>query len=261
MTRPDFVPIFPGKWGKVALCRPEVQNQWLRMKMLMCESGRYGYLCSQDGSPLRSELAARGCGLDLSTYELGLAELSEAGIIHTDKHECIFDPEMVRFASEWADPVRLAEQSRIANCERQQRYRNNHRNVTQPVTVTPESVFVLTPNSLRSKDLENTSEVVIPDWMPLEAWEEYTKKVRPKLRAPNTPLALKRLISKLDDFRLKGYDPQIILINAITYGWKGFWEPQENGNGGNGAAIPRGQREADATRAEAIRRMGEKAKC
>jgi hypothetical protein len=78
VTRPDFVAVYPGQCGKLAMCRMEAQGQWFRMQMLMCESGRYGYLCSQDGSPLRSELAARACGLDLSTYELGLAELTEA---------------------------------------------------------------------------------------------------------------------------------------------------------------------------------------
>lgn len=63
--------------------------------MLMHESGRYGYLCAHDGSALSNDMAARGCGMRIEDYELGLTELSAAGIIHHDKNKVIFDPELL----------------------------------------------------------------------------------------------------------------------------------------------------------------------
>ena len=226
----------------------------------MSESVRYGYLCGTSGTALTDSMAARGCGFEEAAYRLGLCQLDEAGIIHRNKQGVIYDPEMVRFAAEWVEDVNSLDRSRLSNRLRQQKFRegkgNATCNVTPTVTVTPEPVFVLS-SSLSSKELKpNTSEVLLPDWLPLEAWEEYTKKVRPKLKAPNTPLAHKRLINQLNEFRLKGLDPKLIIENAILYGWKGFWEPKEIG--GQDDPLGRGEREAAATRAEAVRRLGQK---
>jgi hypothetical protein len=221
----------------------------------MSESVRYGYLCGTSGTALTDSMAARGCGFEEAAYRLGLCQLDEAGIIHRNKQGVIYDPEMVRFAAEWVEDVNSLDRNRLSNRMRQQKFRerkcNTPSNASGNVTVTPDHVFVLTPNSLSSKE-SNTSEVLLPDWLPLEAWEEYTKKVRPKLKAPNTPLAFKRLIGQLEELASKGFSPQLILENAILYGWKGFWEPKENG--GSNATLARGKAQSDATIAEAIRR-------
>lgn len=121
-AKPDFVAIYPGKCGKLAMCRMEVQGQWFRMQMLMCESTRYGHLCAHDGSSLPTEIAARGCGLEVAHYELGLAELSKVGLIHRDSKNVIFDPEMVEFAKAWSVLISDAKSihlRRAGDCERQ----------------------------------------------------------------------------------------------------------------------------------------------
>jgi hypothetical protein len=221
----------------------------------MSESVRYGYLCGTSGTALTDSMAARGCGFEEAAYRLGLCQLDEAGIIHRNKQGVIYDPEMVAFERCWNEQASELQTIQKHRDKDRLRKQNERMSVDKSRTNEANHVFVLTPNSLSSKEF-NTSEVLLPDWLPLEAWEEYTKKVRPKLKAPNTPLAHKRLINQLNEFRLKGLDPKLIIENAILYGWKGFWEPKEIG--GQDDPLGRGEREAAATRAEAVRRLGQK---
>ena len=256
MPRPEFLAISSRNESRVFVCGPEVQCQWYRMRLLMSESVRYGYLCGTSGTALTDSMAARGCGFEEAAYRLGLCQLDEAGIIHRNKQGVIYDPEMVAFERCWNEQASELQTIQKHRDKDRLRKHNARMSTDIPRTKEPESVYVLTPSFSKDSKESNTSEGVLPNWLPLEAWEEYTKKVRPKLKAPNTPLAFKRLIGQLEELASKGFSPQLILENAILYGWKGFWEPKEIG--GHNDPLGRGEREAAATRAEAVRRLGQK---
>lgn len=207
--------------------------------MLMCESTRYGHLCTQDGSSLPTEIAARGCGLEVAHYELGLAELSAVGLIHKDRNGVIFDPDMVSFAKEWS---RLQTQSGAIDARR-----GNDIERQEKSRVSRDMAFLSSSNLLSS----GFKELQLPDWIPLELWEGF-KEMRKKIRAPLTELAAKGIIRDLEAIKRGGGDPVRALEESIKRSWRGVFEQKGNGD----EPIGRRQREADRAAKEAIRRMG-----
>lgn len=68
---------------------------------------------------------------------------------------------------------------------------------------------------------------MLPDWIPLEAWEEYLsmrKKMGKKHAA--TDYAQKLLIKRLDEFRNQGMSVQGILEQSIMRSWVGVFPLQ-----------------------------------
>ena len=212
MPRPEFVAVYPGKCGKLAMCRMEAQGQWFRMLMLMCESTRYGHLCTQDGRSLPTEIAARGCGLEVAHYELGLAELSNVGLIHTDANGVIFDPDMVEFAKQWSRLTRDSDalQGR-RECDRERKQRS---------TTGTHVSGVLSSSLSCSKGFKDFQ---LPEWIPLELWEGF-KDMRKKIRAPLTELAAKGIIKDLERIKATGGDPIAALNESIKRSWRGVFE-------------------------------------
>lgn len=72
--------------------------------------------------------------------------------------------------------------------------------------------------------------VALPVWINLEAWQSFLE-MRKKKRTPVTPRAVKSLLAKLDDWRLKGHDPTAIIDQSITNAWTDFYEPKDGKNG------------------------------
>src|SRR3954464_2625912 len=81
---------------KVGMCSIGAQGLWLRMKFLMHESPRYGYLCTVDGQKaLSNEFVARRCDTASVEFESLLDELHTAGLWVRSTNGIIYDPEMV----------------------------------------------------------------------------------------------------------------------------------------------------------------------
>lgn len=78
----------------------------------------------------------------------------------------------------------------------------------------------------KPKKKKATEVAVIPDWMPLEAWEEFLKMRRRIKRSP-TEHAKDLIIRKLDGFRQKGQDVKAILEKSITSSWQDVFELRE----------------------------------
>lgn len=74
----------------------------------------------------------------------------------------------------------------------------------------------------------------IPDWMPVELWNDYLD-MREKKRAKPTNKAVILLIAKLDKWRTKGHDPSEILSKSITSNWTDIFEPKPQYNSTKGA--------------------------
>jgi hypothetical protein len=62
----------------------------------------------------------------------------------------------------------------------------------------------------------------LPDWLPHEAWEAWLE-VRQKARAPNTGRALRLALNELSRLRDNGQDPQAVLDQSTTRGWRALF--------------------------------------
>ncbi|MBU6956110.1 hypothetical protein, partial [Hahella sp. HN01] len=65
----------------------------------------------------------------------------------------------------------------------------------------------------------------LPAWLSVASMEEFIRHRR-EIRKPLTPLALSKLIGKLETFRAQGHDVQSILDESIANGWQGVFEPK-----------------------------------
>lgn len=70
---------------------------------------------------------------------------------------------------------------------------------------------------------------VLPAFVDAELFDEYLD-LRKKNKLSNSKTVLTRLINKLSDFNEKGHDVNEIILNAITGGWRDFYEPKQNNN-------------------------------
>ncbi len=75
--------------------------------------------------------------------------------------------------------------------------------------------------------------VVLPDWLNKETWSAF-KETRQKMRAPLTNSAAKLLLTKLSRFRADGDDPNLVLEQSITNGYRGIFPLKDKTGGGNG---------------------------
>ena len=88
-----------------------------------------------------------------------------------------------------------------------------------PATVAPKplepSITPIEPP--RARAIKSPA-VVLPDWMPAEAWNGYIES-RVKLKKPPTPRAVELLVKKLDAFRSQGMAIDQILDASAVSGW------------------------------------------
>lgn len=98
----------------------------------------------------------------------------------------------------------------------------------------PDSEDPADPKPKKSKKSPvERKEFVLPDFIPVEVWENYMKG-RDKKKAVNTPYALNRIIGKLIQFQNEyGHGPIDVLNRSIDRGWIDVF-PLENGGNGHG---------------------------
>lgn len=71
--------------------------------------------------------------------------------------------------------------------------------------------------------------VVLPEWIDQQTWRDFVEH-RQKLKAPMTDRAKTMMISELGELKAKGNDPNAVLSQSITRGWKGVFEMKGNQN-------------------------------
>ncbi len=65
----------------------------------------------------------------------------------------------------------------------------------------------------------------IPDWVPVEAWEEFVTMRRAKgKRAPFTVAAAKGIVTELEKLKNLGNDPADVLGQSVMNGWSGVFQ-------------------------------------
>lgn len=70
--------------------------------------------------------------------------------------------------------------------------------------------------------------LVLPAWIPVEAWKGY-EEMRSKIKKPLTTYAKKIAIKKLNALRLQGNDPIEVLEQSIFNSWQGLFPIREVG--------------------------------
>jgi phage replication O-like protein O len=78
-----------------------------------------------------------------------------------------------------------------------------------------------------------TKEIILPDWLPLELWNEF-KKYRTKIKKPLGLKAQQLNLAKLEKLKLAGNAPQAVIEQTLEKGWQGFFELPENKGGQHG---------------------------
>lgn len=98
--------------------------------------------------------------------------------------------------------------------------------------VTGKTTGNVTGKTTTNKNINNKKDPLLipPAGVPEDLWLEYLA-TRKRLKAPNTPLALKTLTNKLARLVSKGYDPAELIANANEGGWKSVYEPKDSSRG------------------------------
>ena len=65
----------------------------------------------------------------------------------------------------------------------------------------------------------------LPLWLDRESWAGFLE-MRKKIKKPMTDKAAKIAIGKLERWRAEGYDPTMVLNEAIMNNWQGLWIPK-----------------------------------
>jgi uncharacterized protein YdaU (DUF1376 family) len=92
----------------------------------------------------------------------------------------------------------------------------------------------------QKSEVAQTAPLVIPDWIPLQEWNDYIE-MRQRIRKPATTQAMRLVINRLEKLWDQGDNPKAVLEQSIMQSWQGVF-PVSNGNGngrnGNGRPSP-----------------------
>lgn len=75
--------------------------------------------------------------------------------------------------------------------------------------------------------------MALPDWLPAETWAMWDR-YRQSLGRGWTDDAKRLSVVKLGKLRTDGYDPTVVVENAIQCGWRGIYPPKVERGGGAG---------------------------
>ena len=80
--------------------------------------------------------------------------------------------------------------------------------------------------STTTKNEKKEKNIILPDFIKADLWSEFLA-MRKKLKAPNTEMALNRILKKLKAFEQQNIGNGTLSIeNSIENGWKGVFEPK-----------------------------------
>jgi len=94
--------------------------------------------------------------------------------------------------------------------------------VCNPHTVLPVTETV---TKTETKTVNTAAPFVLPDWIPIEAWDAFME-VRKTKKAKATPYALSLIVKTLEKIRDAGHDPIEALHNSIRSSWTDVYMPK-----------------------------------
>lgn len=192
------------------------------MICFMHEGKPYGHLKVADKVILPANLA-RMVGETFDVVEGWLSELSTAGVYETTEDGVIFSKRMIR--DENIRQIRAAGGSKGGNPALLDKCKVNLK-VDDKVKQKPTPSSSSSSSSSLDKEKAAIAPIVLPDWMPVEAWAAFLE-MRKKIKKPPTDRAIELLIAKLEKFKVNGQSVQAVLEKSITNNWQDVFEIQE----------------------------------
>lgn len=83
-----------------------------------------------------------------------------------------------------------------------------------------------------------TEVIEIPAFIDLDLWNEFMA-IRKKVKAVNSPRAIKMLINKLVKFAEHGHDANELIKKSIVNSWKDIYEPDQRAQAGKPSSVER----------------------
>lgn len=100
-------------------------------------------------------------------------------------------------------------------------------------------------DSLTGERIKNRVKTIeTPPWLNPEIFEDFVEH-RASLKARMSPKAQQLLITKLDEHRTEGHDPNELLNTAIMSGWKSVYPPKPERNNGRSKKYDRFEAELE----------------
>ena len=93
---------------------------------------------------------------------------------------------------------------------------------------TPDGTHLKNEKNVKNKRRESVPGNGIPDWIPKDLWADF-KEFRIRIKAPLTNRAVKNIISELEKFKNEGQNPEAVINQSITRGWRGVFPIKPDG--------------------------------
>lgn len=130
-----------------------------------------------------------------------------------NKKEMIVDGKIGKWGMRQCDPSAA---ERMRNYRERLKTEDRNTVTVTPVTVTLQPVTDVTPEEKRKEKIGSV--VSLPDWLPSDAWKEYSD-MRKKLKKPMTDYAAKLRIADLLKLKEEGNDPAAVLNQSTSNSW------------------------------------------
>lgn len=90
----------------------------------------------------------------------------------------------------------------------------------------------------KRKKKAKTFVLPLPDWLPIQDWNDYIEMRNGKGKGKATNRAKQLVIAKLDELRRKGHDPAAALQQSIINGWTSVFEIKGDYKNGSSSTKP-----------------------
>lgn len=170
-------------------------------------------------------------GLSERAVRTAITALTAAGLLITDR--AVGRGNSSRYIlSINLDPEKVREMQVLRDREKVQQVPEKVHLLPEKVHVVPEKVQELHPEPSRTiknrqeppKGREAPPSVVLPDWLPSDAWADWCefRATKPK-RAEWTQAAAKTCLRTLDRLQAEGNDLRLVIDQSIAAGWPGLY--------------------------------------
>lgn len=204
---------FEDRWHYVAIC---------------CLKGEGLLEKSDDKNYLR--MVSIKLGLDVMALEEVKRRLIEVDLVDDNLQPLGWDKHQYKTDS---SVERVRKHRAAKDVTNKKRYSNV--TVTPPETEAETEAETKDKKKVATRPVSDFNDDVIRLGINLELWEEFLKN-RKRLRASNTPAALKTLINKIERFQQQGHDANALVETANERGWKSVFEPDQPKSGNSPTA-------------------------
>lgn len=89
------------------------------------------------------------------------------------------------------------------------------------------TISLQNPRKSVLREEKRREEIYTPDFVNQDLWADFLA-VRKKIKAQNTPMAIKLLVTELKKLIAQGHDPNAVISNSIRNSWKDVYPLKEN---------------------------------